>query len=100
MPETGKGEKLMSWAEDEGFDMYELEDFSRSEYKNARERYELLDTSYIINRLIQYGERANDVTEFFPAYDVAVKLRKSGYKATEKQHNAMAHCLAYIDILW
>jgi hypothetical protein len=68
-------------------------------YVNAWERYELLTTAYIINRLIQYGKDANDVTTFFPAYDVAVKCRKKGDEATVKQHNAMAHVLAYIDTI-
>jgi hypothetical protein len=69
-------------------------------YANARERYELLTTDYIINRLIQYGKDANEVTTFFPAYNVAVECRKKGDEATVKQHNAMAHVLAYLDTIW
>lgn len=73
------------------------EDYQAEEkHKSARKRYELLDTSYITNRLIQYGEGAN--TQFFPAYDVALQCKKKGDVATEKQHNAMAHRLARMDI--
>jgi hypothetical protein len=74
--------------------------YDGARYADARERYEMLNTDYIINRLIQYGEEANDVSEHFPAYDVAVQCRKKSNNATEKQHNAMAHVLAYIDTVW
>jgi hypothetical protein len=63
-----------------------------------------LSDSKLIDRIINEGAKLNAVTEFFPAYDVAVKLKENGWTPTKKQRQALINVYAWylwhLDMRW
>ena len=49
----------------------------------------------LLKLALSKGEELNDVTEYFPAYDVAEKLFNMGWTPTLKQRKAILNVLAF-----
>jgi len=79
------------------FDDFELAEMDFEE--TAREQRELLfekTDSEILDEAIKIGPELNDVTDHFPAYNVARKLKKNGWTPTEKQRKAIVNVVAWL----
>ena len=59
-------------------------------------RYELENESddSLLERAISIGEELDDFKPF-PAYSIALKIQRNGWRLTEKQRMAFTGCLAY-----
>jgi hypothetical protein len=49
----------------------------------------------ILDIVIKYREGLNKVTEHFPAYDVAVKIKNNSWTPTPKQRQAIINTVAF-----
>ena len=49
----------------------------------------------ILNIAIKKGHKLNKVTEHFPAYDVALKIKTNNWKPTPKQRQAIINVTAF-----
>jgi len=58
------------------------------------EKFSLKHDDEIIDLAIKAGKELDDSFEHFPAYSIALKLKKNGWKPTEKQRDALINVLA------
>ena len=49
----------------------------------------------ILQTALNCGEKLNDVTDHFPAFDVALKLKKNKWTPTPKQRQAIINVTAF-----
>jgi len=49
----------------------------------------------LLNIAVKCGQKLNGVTEYFPAYDVALKLLNNKWIPTEKQRKAIINVIAF-----
>jgi len=67
--------------------------------ETVREQRELLlekTDGELLSEATRIGPDLNDVTDHFPAYDVARKLKKNGWTPTEKQRKAIVNVMAWL----
>jgi len=60
-----------------------------------RDRLSEKTNDEILDIAIRIGTKLNGVTEHFPAYDVAVKLKNNKWTPTEKQRKAIINVTAF-----
>ena len=60
-----------------------------------RDRLSVKTNDEILDAAIRIGPKLNDVTEHFPAYDVALKLKNNKWTPTEKQRKAIINVTAF-----
>lgn len=73
---------------------YRLEAFYEDVNNNKDELSDKTDDE-ILDIAIQCGIELNEVTEHFPAYDVALKLKNNNWIPTPKQRQAIINVTAF-----
>jgi hypothetical protein len=94
---TKGGFTEMSWTEDNGIDIGYFGDFDDQEksLEKWKNRLRDMDDYDLLEFSVSQGTSLNGVTEHFPAYDVALKLKNNCWTPTEKQRNAIINVTAY-----
>jgi hypothetical protein len=78
------------------------EAFEQSQYEMYMEsnRLSKMSDTALLEFIIKQGSKLNNITEHFPTYDVALKLKINHWKPTEKQRKALINTTAYYLGFW
>ena len=86
----------MSYAEDDlEYGDYDYTDEFDRDVKEMKEELSGKTDDEIIQAAIKCGKKLNDVTDHFPAFDVAMKLKKNKWTPTPKQRRAIINVTAF-----
>jgi sRNA-binding regulator protein Hfq len=72
-----------------------LQDEFRDDLRERKESLSRKTDCEILRIAIMCGTKLNEVTEHFPAYDVALKIQNHNWVPTEKQRKAIINVTAY-----
>jgi len=72
----------------------EMDNFD-GELEERKAKLSAKPDSKVLAIAIKCGPDLNEVTDYFPAYDVALKLQKNGWTPTEKQRKAIINVTAF-----
>jgi len=79
-------------------DLFDAE-MAREEFfydlQSRKEKMSEKSDKKILNLALSCGKQLNEVTEHFPAYDVALKLNKNNWTPTPKQRQAIINVTAF-----
>jgi hypothetical protein len=67
----------------------------QKEKENKHEYLEKLSDTALLDLTVAQGDRINHVTDRFKCYDAAVKIKRNGWKPTERQREAIENILAH-----
>jgi len=80
------------------FELYAEEEFEEEFFEDVEQKKKELSENHdnkVLNTAINCGKQLNEVTGYFPAYDVALKLKKNNWKPTPKQRQAIINVTAF-----
>ena len=77
------------------FDEYDVADEFQDSLDEWKEKLSKRTDERIIDTALSCGKNLNKVTDHFPAYDVALKLKKNNWKPTTKQRQAIINVTAF-----
>ena len=80
------------WDEPEHQDLH---DFFQEQLEKVTLSLSQKSDDELLNIAIKKTADLNNVTEYFPAYDVALKLKNNGWKPTVKQRKAILNVTAF-----
>jgi len=86
--------EIEHWVDLEAHYYYVEEEFYEDVEQKKDELSEQPDDE-ILDTAINCGKQLNEVTEHFPAYDVALKLKKNNWNPTPKQRRAIINVTAF-----
>ena len=87
----GTGE---DWFDDHLWEDSLAEEFYE-EFRRRTEKLSLKKDAEILYIAVKCGPKLNNVTEYFPAYEVALKLRNNNWTPTEEQRKAVINVTAF-----
>jgi len=76
------------------YEYYAEEEFNE-DLEQKKEELSKKPDNKVLNTAIHCGKKLNEVTEHFPAYDVALKLKNNNWKPTPKQRQAIINVTAF-----
>jgi hypothetical protein len=80
---------------DSDFCFEEAVDQFREDWEEKKKELSEKSDEKILNIAINCGRKLNNVTEYFPAYDVALKLKTKYWTPTFKQRQAIINVTSY-----
>ena len=82
------------WLNENAYEINQRESFGEKLECKKEELSEKTDNE-ILRIAIKCGQDLNEVTEHFPAYDVALRLLNNNWTPTEKQRRAIINVTAF-----
>jgi hypothetical protein len=64
-------------------------------YKSLVDIFRRISDDSLLDIAVAAGEGTNQVTKYFPCYDVALKIKSHGWTPTTKQRSAITNVLAW-----